>query len=320
MPAQSRNPGDELVETLAADERADDVAPDQATLILAGIEAGPEIDHARKRKGLGIGAWLAIAWLVIIVGAAVLAPVLPLPDPVNDAVTSQIRQGPSADHVFGSDASGRDVLSRVVWGARNSLFIATVSVVAGLVVGGTLGIIGGYFKGRIGGFIGAVLDILLAFPQLILALSIVTFLGNSVANVTFALAIVSTPVLARIGRASTLTWSEREFVTAARAQGAKHGRVMVRELLPNVMPAMLSISLLGVAVVIVAEAGLAIIGAGVKPDVVTWGNVIVTGTSELRDAPHIVLAPSIAIYLPVLSLNFLGDVVRARFDVRESAL
>jgi len=320
MPAQSRNPGEELVETLAADERREDVPPDQATIILAGVEAGPEIERARKRKGLGIGAWLAIAWMVVLVGAAVLAPVLPIPDPVDDAVTEEIRQGPNADHWFGSDASGRDVLSRVIWGARNSLFIAAVSVIAGLIVGGTLGIVAGYFKGRIGGFIGSILDLLLAFPQLILALSIVTFLGNSVGNVTFALAIVSTPVLARIGRASTLTWSEREFVTAARAQGAKHGRVMLRELLPNVLPAMASIALLGVAVVIVAEAGLAVIGAGVKPDVVTWGNVILNGSSELRDAPHIVLAPSIFIFLTVLSLNFLGDVVRARFDVREGAL
>lgn len=320
MPAHSRNPGDELVETLAADERREDVAPDQATIILAGVEAGPEIEHARKRKGLGFAAWLAIAWLVLLIGAAVLAPVLPIPDPIDDAVTSQIREGPNADHWFGSDASGRDVLSRVIWGARNSLFIAAVSVTAGLIVGGALGIVAGYFKGRVGGFIGSILDLLLAFPQLILALSIVTFLGNSVLNVTFALAIVSTPVLARIGRASTLSWSEREFVTAARAQGAKHGRVMLRELLPNVLPAMASIALLGVAVVIVAEAGLAVIGAGVKPDVVTWGNVILTGSSELRDAPHIVIAPSIFIFLTVLSLNFLGDVVRARFDVREGAL
>jgi peptide/nickel transport system permease protein len=320
MPAQSRNPGEELVQALAADERSDDLTADEPSLTFAGVEAGPEIERLRRRKGLGVAAWFAIGWMVFIVGAALLAPVLPIPDPVRDTVTSQIRKGPSADHWFGSDASGRDVLSRVIWGARNSLFIAAVSVFAGLLVGGTLGVVAGYFKGRIGGFIGSVLDILLAFPQLILALSIVTFLGNSVTNVTFALAIVSTPVLARIGRASTLTWSEREFVTAARAQGAKHGRVMLRELLPNVLPAMLSISLLGVAVVIVAEAGLAIIGAGVKPDVVTWGNVIVTGVSELRDAPHIVLAPSIFIFLTVLSLNFLGDVVRARFDVRESAL
>ena len=107
---------------------------------------------------------------------------------------------------------------------------------------------------------------------------------------------------------------------AARAQGAKHGRVMLREVVPNILPAMFSIALLGVAVVIVAEAGLAIIGAGVKPSVVTWGNTIVSGASDLSDAPHIALAPSFVIFLTVLSLNFLGDVVRARFDVRESAL
>jgi len=320
MPKPSPEPGEDLIETLAADQRhEEDVAPD-AGMAMVGAAAGPEIERIRKRKGLGFGAWLAIGWLVFLGVSALLAPILPMPDPVKDAVTSQIRKGPNAEHWLGSDASGRDILSRVIWGTRNSLFISVVSVFAGLVVGGTLGIIGGYFKGKIGGFIGSVLDILLAFPQLVLALSIVTFLGNSVANVTFALAIVSTPVLARIGRASTLTWSEREFVVAARAQGAKHRRIMFRELLPNVMPAMMSIALLGVAVVIVAEAGLAIIGAGVKPDVVTWGNVILSGTSELRDAPNIVLAPSAAIFFTVLALNYLGDVVRAKFDVRESAL
>ena len=168
--------------------------------------------------------------------------------------------------------------------------------------------------------LGGITDILLAYPQLVLALSVVTFLGNSVFWVTVALAIVSIPVLSRISRASTLSWAEREFVVAARAQGAKHGRVMIREILPNVLPAMLSIALLGVAVVIVAEAGLAIIGAGVNPEKITWGNVIQSGISDLTDAPNIVLAPSFVIFITVMALNFLGDVLRSKFDVRESAL
>jgi peptide/nickel transport system permease protein len=319
-PSTGERLGEDAIGALVADDVLHDIAPDEATIHGIAVEAGPEIEQARRRRGLGIGAWLAIVWLVVLVGLAILAPVLPIDHPTQDATPVDRLAEPSADHFFGLDGNGRDVFSRVVWGTRNSLFIGVASVGAGFVVGGTLGLIAGYFKGKIGGLIGGTLDVLLAFPSLILALAIVTFLGRSVGNVTLGLAIVSTPVLARIARASTLSWSEREFVLAARAQGAKHRRIMWRELLPNVLPAMFSIALLGIAVVIVAEGGLAIIGAGVKPEVVTWGNVIVSGQDFLREAPHIVLSVSIVIFLSVLALNFLGDVVRARFDVRESAL
>ncbi|MSO38660.1 MAG: ABC transporter permease [Acidimicrobiia bacterium] len=328
MPAPSHNSGDDIVQSLVAD-KSHDSAVDEPMLYFAAVTDGPEIANiGKKRKGLGVGAWLSIIWLALLLTSSFAAPFLPIPDPINDVELPRSGGGkavviatpPSLDHLFGLDGSGHDVLSRVIWGARNSLLIGIVSVGLGLLVGGVLGNIAGYFKGKIGGFIGSVLDILLAFPQLILALFVVTVLGHTVANVTFALAIVSTPVLARIARASALSWSEREFVLAARAQGATHRRVIWREVLPNVLPAMFSIALLGIAVVIVAEAGLAIIGAGVKPEVVTWGNIIVGGQGELRGAAHIVLAPSLIIFLTVLSLNFLGDVVRARSDVRDSAL
>lgn len=308
-------------ESILVDEETAGLPPDASTIQIAAVETGPEVARERKRKGLGLGAWLAILWLGLLLGSALLAPWLPIPDPVNDrAAAVDFRASPSMSHPFGVDTTGLDVFSRVIWGARNSLFIGTVSIVLGFIIGGACGIIGGYFKGRIGGVVGFFMDIALAFPPLVLALSVVTFLGRSVSNVTIALAIVSIPVLYRIARASTLSWSEREFVLACRAQGGKHFRIMTREILPNVLPAMFSIALLGIAVVIVAEGGLAIIGAGVKPDVVTWGNVIVSGQGELRDASHIALFPSFVIFFTVLALNYLGDVVRARFDVRESAL
>lgn len=318
MPEPSPSPTGSIERELGRGARVEEIPPDAATLQALAVEARPEAP--RRKKRLGIGAWIAIAWMVVVVGGAILSPVLPVPDPVSDAETSAIRQGPSVEHPLGADTQGRDLLSRVIYGARNTLTVAAVSIAAGFVAGGILGLVAGYFKGRIGGFLGALTDLLLAFPQLVLALAIVTFLGHEMFYVILALAIVSTPVLARIARASALSWSEREFVTAARAQGATHVRVMTRELLPNVLPAMFSIALLGVAIVIIAEAGLAIIGAGVKPNVVTWGNVIVGGQADLSDAPHIVLAPSIAIFLTVLALNYLGDVVRERFDVREAAL
>ena len=136
----------------------------------------------------------------------------------------------------------------------------------------------------------------------------------------FALGIVSIPILARITRANTLAWGQRDFVTAARAQGAKDSRIIIREILPNVLPSMMSISLLGIAVAIIAEGGLAILGVSVEPPTATWGTIISTGRISLRDAPFIVFIPCIAIFLTVLSLNYLGDVIRDWFDVRESAL
>lgn len=309
--------GEELIQTLVGDERRHDVPTDTATQHFAAVQAG---SVRVKRTGLTVGAWLALGWMTLLMIAAILAPILPIPDPINDADPVKAAQGPTLHHIFGLDGNGRDVFSRVIWGARNSLFIAIVAVLAGFLLGGLLGLVAGYFKGRIGGALGALTDILLAFPQLVLALAVVSFLGRTVFNVTLALGIVSIPILSRITRASTLTWSEREFVTAARAQGAGHVRTMWREVLPNVLPAMLSIALLGIAVAIVAEASLSLVGAGVKPDVTTWGNVIFAGQSYLREAPTMVLLPSLVIFLTVFSLNYLGDVVRARFDVREAAL
>jgi len=182
----------------------------------------------------------------------------------------------------------------------------------------------------------SVFDILLAIPQLVLALSLVSVLKGSPEPVEpgqsepfklpvtliliIALGIVSIPLLARITRASTLSWSQREFVMAARAQGATHGRILFREVLPNVLPAMVSIALLGMAIAIVAEGGLAILGASVDPPQATWGTMIATGQSELQQAPFIVWIPVFAVFATAASLNYLGDVMRDRFDVRESAL
>lgn len=333
MPVPSHNPGDDIVQGLVADEQRHDLGADEASLYFTAVEGGPEIDREKlKKKGLGVGAWLSIIWLGLLIVTALLQPLLVssglVPDPSRVELPKISGSGealvvakpPSLEHPFGLSTSGNDVFSLVLEGSRRSLLIGFVSVFFGLLVGGFLGVVGGYFKGKTGGFIGSILDILLAFPALVLALFVVQVLGRTVFNVTLALAIVSAPVLARIARASTLSWSEREFVLAARSQGAKHRRVIWREVLPNTLPAMFSIALLGVAVVIVAEAGLAIIGAGVNPSLTTWGNIIFRGQPELKEAPHIVLAPSLVIFFTVLALNYLGDVVRARSDVRESAI
>ena len=166
---------------------------------------------------------------------------------------------------------------------------------------------------------------LLSFPALVLALALVAVLQGRVSDLltlVLALGIISIPVLARITRANALVWSQREFVMAARAQGARDWRIMIREVLPNVLPSAFSIALLGVAVVIVAEAGLALVGVGLSTQSPTWGNIITDGQADLTSGttPHIVFVGAAMVFLTVLALNYLGDVVRARFDVREAAI
>jgi peptide/nickel transport system permease protein len=265
-----------------------------------------------------------------------LAPVLPLDDP-REPITEIARRGPFAQagtapgHLLGGDFNGRDMLSRLIWGARTTLLVATLSVLIGFVLGGLLGLLGGYFRGKVDLVVSALLDVLLAVPAVILALAFVVVLRtdpndpgagglDATTSLILAIGLVSIPVLGRITRASTLAWSEREFVLAARAQGATHRRIVVRHVLPNVLPAMVSIALLGIAVAIVAEGTLAILGAGVETDTPTWGNMIAIGRGYLERAPHIVFEPALMIFFTVLALNMVGDVVRARFDVREAAL
>jgi len=288
----------------------------------------PDTDLATK---------LAIGWLVLVVGGAILAPLLPLDNP-KDTITEIARRGPWAKvgtapgHLLGGDGNGRDMLSRLVWGGRTTLLVATAAVLLGFVIGGFLGLLAGYFRGKIDAVVTGLFDVFLSIPAVILAVALVTILrerpsaqGGSVGldprlALIFALGLVAIPVLGRITRASALSWSEREFVLAARAQGAKSTRIIRREVLPNVLPAMVSIALLSIAVAIVAEGTLSILGASVQPDTPTWGNIIALGRTSIAVAPHIVFEPAIMIFLTVLALNVIGDAIRARFDVRETAL
>jgi peptide/nickel transport system permease protein len=291
------------------------------------VLAAEEIEPAPMRR-LGVFGWFSLLWLGGITLLALLAPILPLKDP-DQSYLEIVRQPPiQPDHLLGGDGSGRDILSRVIWGARTSLTISVSAVLLGLLVGGLLGLVAGYHRGKLDAALTTLFNVLLSIPALVLSLSLVAVFANSDESVSngrkltvliAALAIVTVPILGRITRASALAWSEREFVKAAEVLGAGHGRIMRREVLPNVAPAIMSIALLGVAVAIVAEGSLALLGVGVT-EVPSWGNMIALGRSDLARAPHIVAIPSIAIFCTVLALNYLGDVVRARFDVREAAL
>ena len=319
------------VDPVTTDETSTPVVAGVQTLTLEPSAAPPvQVEKAATKK-LGVFGWIAIIWLVAVVAGALLAPVLPISAPDKKFIL-EARDGPSLSHPFGLDGIGQDMFSRVIFGARASLLVSSASVLFGLIGGGVLGLIAGYYRGRIDTILSYVFNTFLAIPQLVLALAIVAVFASdpsvSVGKREFwlviSIGIVSIPIIGRITRASTLAWSQREFVLAARSMGAKNRRIIVRDVLPNVMPAMFSIALLGVAVVIVLEGGLSILGVGIPASTPSWGNLIATGRNELTKiigaAPQVIFAPSIAIFLTVLSLNYLGDVVRARFDVRESAI
>lgn len=271
------------------------------------------------KKRLGLTFWIASGWFGLVALLALLAPVLPLQD--YKKTTSCVRCPPSVDHWFGTDTLGRDIFSRIVWGGRVSLVVGIAAVLFGLLIGGLIGIVAGYFKGPLEGFLMGAMDVMLAFPALLLALAIITFRQDrSLFNVVLAIGIVAIPPIARLVRASTLVFSQREFVTAARALGAGDLRIIVKEILPNVMLPVLSFSIIGIAVAIVAEGGLAFLGLSVAPPTPTWGGMINDGRSALETEPYISLIPCLIMFLTVLALNLAGDRVREYFDVKEVGL
>lgn len=295
-------------------------------------DADPGVSLA-KTKRLGPIGWLAIIWLVLVALMAFVPQLFPVPG-LTERFPEALRErdfGPTAGHPLGFDTSGRDLLAKLVHGTRASMIVSVLAVSFGLLVGGTLGLIAGYFRGRVDTVITNAFNVGLAIPQLVLAITLAAVFasdanagyGQRVLVVTFAIGFASIPILGRITRANTLTWASREFVMAAKTVGAKTPRIIIREVLPNVAPAMFSIALLGIAIAIVVEGGLALIGVGIPADITSpsWGNLIATGRSQmlLGEAAQVMTA-SLMVFFTVLSLNYLGDVVRARFDVRDSAL
>lgn len=295
---------------------------DHAT-VLSDMGATPAADVTATPRKLGFGFWLAVAWVVTIVLAAALAPWLPLKDPETPQIVLGERPpySPSWQFWFGTDQLSRDMFSRTIWGARISLTVGFTAIAFGMIVGGSLGMIAGYFRGKFNAIISFLFVILLSFPALVLAILITALLDRSLFTISFTLGILSVAPVGMVSRATTISFADREFVLAARTLGAKHPRIIIRELLPNVVIPMSALALLGVAVAIVAEGGLAFLGLSVREGI-TWGKLIQNGAgrSDLEDAPWIAFAPILMLFLTVLSLNFAGDRLRSYFDVRETAL
>jgi peptide/nickel transport system permease protein len=289
-----------------------------ATLEL-GIDEGGVVSPAGRTRRLGPLFWAAVGWTVVILAAAALAGALPLPSP-TDMDMLERRAPMSWEHWLGTDGLGRDELARLIHGARVSLTVGLCAPVIGVAIGGALGMLAGYFRGRFESLVVGSMDVLLAFPPLILALAVTAYLGQSLLNLTCILGVLGIPAFMRVARAATLTLARREFVIAAQALGATHTRILLRELLPNVLLPLLAFFLLGVAVTIVVEGALSFLGLGVPPPVSSWGSMIGEGRESLEIAPRLAFIPAIAMFLTVLSFNLIGDSLRALTDPRQGAL
>jgi len=286
------------------------------------MSAVPGSGFLSKNKGLGITFWVCLGWVVFMILLAVLASTLPLKAP-NFQDYSAVNVGPSTHHLLGTDDLGRDLLSRVIFGSRVSLVIGFVPILIGLVIGGATGLLAGYRSGVADTVLNAVSFVLLAFPALLAIMVIETFWKPvSLFKLTIMFAFVSSPLLFRVIRATTLSFSSREFVVAARATGAKTSRLLLRELLPNVVPAAVSFALIGVALAIVLEGSLAYLGLSIGLPTSSLGNIINDGvnSNNLSVNPYIALWPSLYIFLLLTALNLMADRLRSYFDLREVSL
>ncbi len=269
------------------------------------------IRFVRDHPATSIGVLLC----VIVVAGAVFAPWLAPYDPNDQNIVDRM-QPPSAAYWLGTDSYGRDVLSRILFGARVSLVVAVASISSALVIGGTIGLVSGYVGGRIDLFVMQVMDVLLSFPSLILGLIVVALLGPELVNLVFAIALTAIAPFARIARAPVLSLKEQTFVEAGRALGFSHTRILFVHVLPNIMSEVLVMGSLWMATAVRTEASLSFIGLGVKPPAATWGSMMREGFENILDAPWLAFWPGIAILILVLGLNMVGDGLRDATDPR----
>lgn len=263
--------------------------------------------NANKTSWVGLGLFVAVCLV------AILAPVIAPHDPLQQSILYRLKP-PSAQHWMGTDFYGRDILSRLIWGARISLVIGLLAIAVAMVIGSLIGLIAGYYGGRLDILIMQTMDVLLAFPSLILGLIVVAMLGPSTTNIVIAIALTAIPPFARIARAPTMVVKEREFVEAGRSLGYSDIRLMLGHILPNILPEILVMGSLWMATAIRVEASLAFIGLGVSPPTATWGGMIREGFENILDSFWLALFPSLAILIVVFALNLLGDGLRDAID------
>ena len=269
----------------------------------------------RKRLLSNQAATIGLAIVVLYIAVALSADYLPLRNPLQ-IVGSARMAGPSWSLPLGADTFGRDLLSRIVFGAQLSLRVAVVSVAAALVAGSVLGLMAGYAGGWIDQAIMRSMDVLFAFPAVLLALGIVAALGPSANNVIIAIAVVYTPIFARVVRGPVLAIKEREFVEAARALGARASRILALHVLPNLLSVLIVQTSIALSWAVLTEASLSFLGLSAQPPAPSWGVMLNEGRQNLELAPHLAIFPGLAIMLAVLGFNLLGDGLRDVLDPR----
>ena len=258
-------------------------------------------------------AWIGVALLLVIVLAAVFAPWLAPHDPLQQNIAYRL-DPPSADFWLGTDSYGRDVLSRLIYGARISLLVGFLAVLIAMLIGSSLGILAGYVGGWFDQLVMGLVDVLLSFPTLLLGLMVAAMLGASLENLIVAIAITEIAPFVRIARAPTITLKQRDFIEAGRALGYGPIRLMGVHILPNMASDVIVLASLWMAAAIRTEASLSFIGLGVPPPIATWGSMIREGFNNILDAWWLIVFPCVAILLTVLALNLLGDALRDALD------
>jgi peptide/nickel transport system permease protein len=261
--------------------------------------------------------FLAAGWLLLVLFFAVAARWLPIPDP-NEIDPRNALLPPSSDHWLGTDSLGRDQLSRIIHGAQVSIVVSITAVTVGAVIGGVLGVVAGYVRGRIEGAVLAVSDVVLAFPGLVLLLVLLAYIGRSLLAISLIIGLLSIPLYARVARANTLSVTERDYVRAAGVLGARHSRMIFREILPNIVLPLSAYAFVALGRVIVLEGSLAFLGLSVKPPDPTWGQMIADSKRHISETLWPVAVPCTVMFLTVLALSLVGDRMRHRIDVTGS--
>jgi len=261
-------------------------------------------------------AVLGLMVIVVLASVALLAPLIAPYDPTQQSWTA-IRKPPSAQHWFGTDESGRDLFSRVIYGARASLLAGVVSISIALTFGVPIGLLAGYGGRWIDALIGRITDAMLAVPFLILAIALAAFLGPSLQNAMIAIGVTATPIFVRLTRGQVMAVKVEDYVEAARAVGNPPVRIALRHILPNILPALIVQATISIATAIIAEASLSFLGLGQQPPAPSWGSMLNTAQRFLTNAPWMAVWPGLAIFLAVLSFNILGDGLRDALDPKE---
>ena len=282
------------------------------------VELGEESPGARAWRRLlrRKSAVLGLVIIVVLVLVALLAPLIAPYDPAQQGWTA-IRKPPSAQHWLGTDESGRDLLSRVIYGARASLLAGVVSISIALTFGVPIGLLAGYGGRWIDALIGRITDAMLAVPFLILAIALAAFLGPSLQNAMIAIGVTATPIFVRLTRGQVMAVKVEDYVEAARAVGNPPVRIALRHILPNILPALIVQATISIATAIIAEASLSFLGLGQQPPAPSWGSMLNTAQRFLTNAPWMAVWPGLAIFLAVLSFNILGDGLRDALDPKE---